>query len=87
MDTQCSTLSRIDTPLNDRIHHALTESSHIAPYLQRQRLHYIEIDGCVVLKGTVETFHEKQVAQEAIRKIDGVVQIDNQLEVTWRKAG
>jgi osmotically-inducible protein OsmY len=40
-------------------------------------------DGRVVLKGSVRSFFEKQMAQEAIRRIDGVQLIDNMLEVNW----
>jgi len=37
----------------------------------------------VTIHGTAQTFFEKQMAQEAIRKIDGVKAIDNCLEVVW----
>jgi osmotically-inducible protein OsmY len=40
-------------------------------------------DGHVVLKGSVRSFFEKQMAQEAIRRVDGVQMIDNLLEVNW----
>ena len=40
-------------------------------------------DGHVVLKGSVRSFFEKQMAQEAVRRIDGVEMIDNLLEVNW----
>ena len=40
-------------------------------------------DGRVVLKGNVGSFFQKQMAQEAIRRVDGVQLIDNLLEVTW----
>ena len=40
-------------------------------------------DGRVVLKGSVGSFFQKQMAQEAIRRVDGVQLIDNLLEVTW----
>ena len=38
----------------------------------------------MVLKGTVNSYFQKQMAQEAIRRIDGVELIDNQLEVNWQ---
>lgn len=87
MNYECSTLSRIEISLSEQVHNALQESSHLTQYLYQQQLHYIEIDGHVILKGTVGTFHEKQVAQEVVRNIDGVIRIDNQLEVNRRKAG
>ncbi len=37
----------------------------------------------MVLKGTVNSYFQKQMAQEAIRRVDGVELIDNQLEVNW----
>ena len=40
-------------------------------------------DGRVVLKGNVSTFFQKQMAQEAVRRIDGVQQIENLLQVNW----
>ncbi len=39
--------------------------------------------GVVVLQGRVETFYHKQVAQELLRKVDGVERIVNLLEVHW----
>jgi osmotically-inducible protein OsmY len=38
----------------------------------------------VVLKGVVHSYFQKQMAQEAVRHVDGVQHIDNELEVTWR---
>lgn len=38
-------------------------------------------DGVVVLRGQVRTFHEKQVAQERARKVNGVRMIVNRLAV------
>lgn len=67
-------------PLFDRIHEALT----ISPYLPSRRQMRVEAtDGQVVLKGNVRSFFEKQMAQEAIRRVDGVQAINNLLEVNW----
>jgi osmotically-inducible protein OsmY len=40
------------------------------------------VDGKVVLSGKVRSFYLKQLAQEILRKIDGIGSIDNRLEVT-----
>jgi osmotically-inducible protein OsmY len=40
-------------------------------------------DGRVTLHGKVYTFYQKQMAQEIIRRVDGVTEIRNQLEVHW----
>lgn len=45
---------------------------------------HIETSGDnVTIHGTAQSFFEKQMAQEAIRKIEGVQAIDNCLEVVW----
>lgn len=69
----------LHTPLFERIHDALTTS----PHLPKQQFRIEAADGCVVLKGSVRSFYQKQMAQEAIRRIDGVERIDNLLEVNW----
>ena len=44
----------------------------------------IETDGSrIVLQGSVKSYFQKQMAQEVIRKVEGVEQIDNCLEVIW----
>jgi osmotically-inducible protein OsmY len=37
----------------------------------------------VILHGVVSSYYQKQVAQEAIRRVEGVDEIDNRLEVCW----
>jgi len=66
-------------PLFDRIHSALSAN----PYVPNRQVRVEAADGRVVLKGSVKSFFQKQMAQEAIRRIDGVQLIDNMLEVTW----
>lgn len=68
------------TPLFDRVHTALSTSPHVLS--QQVRVEAAD-EGRVVLKGNVTSFFEKQMAQEAIRRVDGVQLIDNLLEVTW----
>ena len=66
-------------PLFDRVHSALSAN----PYVPRQQVQFEESGGRVVLTGSVRSFYEKQMAQEAIRRLDGVQLIDNLLEVSW----
>ncbi len=63
----------------DRIHTALVSS----PYVPSRSVSVEAADGRVVLTGNVESFFQKQMAQEAIRRVDGVELIDNLLEVNW----
>ena len=70
----------IDTPLlDDRIHSALEQS----PYVRQRTLRFETSEGRVTLRGTVGTFFQKQMAQEALRNITGVCEIANELEVCW----
>lgn len=54
-----------------------------SPYLTGQRLDLESQEGRLTLKGKVSTYFQKQMAQESLKVMDGVVAIDNQLEVTW----
>jgi osmotically-inducible protein OsmY len=65
--------------IQSRINHALKESPHC---LGTQVIGTHD-QGIVVLQGCVETFYHKQVAQELLRKLDGVQRIVNLLEVHW----
>ena len=53
------------------------------PHLFRHDLRCSSKAGHVTISGNVNTFFQKQMAQEAIRYVDGVERIENQLEVTW----
>ena len=53
------------------------------PYLTGRNLRFETEAGRVTLKGVVNTYFQKQMAQEAIRKVDGVTAIENELEVSW----
>jgi osmotically-inducible protein OsmY len=69
----------LSAPLSQRIYEALTTS----PYVPTRQVQVEAAGGRVVLKGSVRSFFQKQMAQEAIRRVDGVEQIDNLLEVNW----
>ena len=51
------------------------------PLLQEKTLRYDSKQGRVTMLGTAKSWYEKQMAQEALRNIDGVTQIDNELTV------
>ena len=70
----------IDTPpLDDRVLIALEQN----PYLPRRNLRFETAEGRVTLRGVVGSYFQKQMAQEAIRHLDGVEEIANELEVCW----
>ncbi len=64
-------------PLEHRVSVALDRH----PHLTGRKLRFETHEGRVVLRGVVRTFFQKQMAQEALRRIDGVEEILNELEV------
>lgn len=65
-------------PLAQQVYDAIFHN----PHLNHRRMHVKAKEGRITLNGSVESFFEKQIAQEALRNIDGVQLIDNQLEVS-----
>jgi osmotically-inducible protein OsmY len=53
------------------------------PHLAFQRIWCEHEDGRLFLKGQVPSFYLKQLAQEAIAGMAGVVQVVNDIEVVW----
>ena len=53
------------------------------PHLTSRTLRFETEHGCVRLLGTVGTYYQKQMAQEAVRHLEGVTQIENELEVMY----
>lgn len=70
-------MSQSMTTLVDQVHSAIEGN----PYLAGRRLRFEAEQGRVVLRGTVGSFYQKQMAQEALRKIGGIQHIENELEV------
>jgi osmotically-inducible protein OsmY len=69
----------VDTQLADRAHRALQNNPHLPPAGVRLSAR----EGRVTLQGTVRSFYQKQMAQESLRDVEGVSEIENQLEVKW----
>lgn len=72
-------IHEMTTHLSERVERAIQQ----APHLNRQHLRFETNEGRVVLKGTVGSYFHKQMAQEAVRNVDGVDAISNQLNVCW----
>jgi len=53
------------------------------PLFRRRQLGVSAGKGYVVLTGKVTSFYEKQIAQEFVRRCEGVRQIDNRIEVAY----
>jgi len=66
--------------LDDRVQTALLQHANVP----QRNLRFESSDGRVTLHGTVHSYYQKQMAQEALRRLEGVQTIDNQIEVSWK---
>lgn len=67
----------IEVPLSDKVLVALERN----PHLHGRTLRFETESGRVTLRGVVRTYFQKQMAQEVVRRVDGVDEICNELEV------
>ena len=63
--------------LEDKVQNAIDHN----PYLAKRKLRCEAREGHVILRGEVKSFFQKQMAQESVRHIDGIISIKNCLEV------
>jgi osmotically-inducible protein OsmY len=57
-----------------------------SPFVSGRNLRFETCQGRVILRGKVGSYFQKQMAQEALRGVDGVEAIENRLEVSTCKA-
>ena len=55
---------------------------HSNPHFPARSVSFHAVEDRVILEGVVGSYFQKQMAQEAVLRIDGVRQIDNRLRVT-----
>jgi osmotically-inducible protein OsmY len=67
---------------NDGVNEQLQNAFSHHPHLLKNKFHF-DTRGRVVVEGKVDTYFEKQLAQEALRNMDGVNEIRNDLVVSW----
>jgi len=67
-ETQTSELSRV---------------IELHPHLKQTGMQVKNQRGKVVLTGTVASYYDKQIAQETLRGLPGIVTVDNLLDVQW----
>jgi hypothetical protein len=65
------------------LNHRVSTALECNPHLSRRNLRFENNQGRVVLLGIVDSYYQKQMAQEALRHVEGVREISNQLEVSW----
>lgn len=69
----------LDTPANIAI--VATQRLHSGPYTILRNVYCEVEDGRLVIRGRVNSFYLKQVAQSVVARVPGVAAIDNQIEV------
>ena len=69
-----------DRTLTQRIRQAIMSDDHLST--KAKNIKVITINGVVTLRGPVMNSEEKNAIERAVRRIQGVSRIDNQLEVT-----
>ena len=65
--------------LTEQIDDAIRSLTHV----HGRTLRIDEADGQITLHGQVSSYFQKQMAQEAVRRVDGVRGIRNLIEVQW----
>jgi len=71
---------------SDELIQRIDSAIKMNPHLSGHRVVCTEESGIVVLQGRVSSFFQKQMAQETLKRMDGVERILNQLEVEWHTA-
>lgn len=75
--------TRIRRTLADTLEARVQQSLRGSPYRHLQSVRCHCEDGTVLLLGILPTFFLKQMAQETIKRIVGVTEINNQVEVDY----
>jgi osmotically-inducible protein OsmY len=59
------------------------ERLRTAPYIFLRDVRCEYRHGLLIIRGQVESYYEKQLAQEAVARLEGVAQVVNEIEVAW----
>jgi osmotically-inducible protein OsmY len=70
-------------PDGAELRHRVDSAIKKNPHLSGHRVYCQAESGIVVLHGRVTTFFQKQMAQESLKRLEGVEKIINELEVEW----
>ena len=68
---------------DDQLLRNLEDALGTNPHVAGKRLRVENRAGHVVVRGRVGSYYQKQMAQEALLQIDGVQNLENELEVHW----
>lgn len=76
-------MATIDSAGAGELLHRVDSAIKTSPHLTGHKVFCQEESGIVVLHGRVPSFFQKQMAQEALKKLEGVERVINELEVDW----
>ena len=76
-------IETLSAPDPAQLHLRIDDAIRQHPHLRTSQIEPQTEGDNVVLKGTVDSFFLKQMAQEAVRGVEGTGTVDNQLEVAW----
>ena len=71
--------SMIEERFEEKVSSALRQN----PHLQSRNLRFEASEGRVTLRGQVNSWYQKQMAQESLLRLEGIDRVENQLEVCW----
>jgi osmotically-inducible protein OsmY len=69
--------------LENTLHTRISTTIEKSPYLKSRNLRFETHEGRLVLRGVVNSYYQKQMAQEVLRRVQGIDHIENHLEVNW----
>ena len=69
----------------ENLEHRVSKAIKNAPHLLGQTLRCEARGSQVTLHGVVSSYFQKQMAQETLRRVDGVEEVTNLLEVSWSR--
>jgi len=79
-------VATIETPGSGELLQRIDSAIKMSPHLASHQVFCQEDSGIVVLHGKVGTFFQKQMAQEALKRLEGVEKVVNELEVDWLRS-
>jgi osmotically-inducible protein OsmY len=69
--------------LDERFEEKVSSALRQNPHLQTRNLRFEANEGRVTLRGQVNSWYQKQMAQETLLRLDGIDRVENHLEVCW----
>ncbi len=77
-------IKEIHSSSHAELRHRVDSAIKRNPHLNGYKVFCQEECGIVVLHGRVSSFFQKQMAQESLKRLEGVEKVINQLEVDWQ---